>query len=537
MSKLSRVILSLVLAAAMILPAAAFAAEAPVGNVLTIQLALRPNLDIHWNAGSTGALLQTQMYDGLYRYTETGFELSGATSVDVSEDGLTWTFHLRPEAVWTDGKPVTAEDYVNSFRRLVDPAIGTIYARDYGQFVKNGVAVIEGEVPVEELGVKAVDDFTLEIELENVCAFFDALLCYTAFFPLRTDALVEDGLGNWAWEVEHSVTNGPLKMVSCDEEQEIVFVKNEEYWDAANVKLDGMIVKLVDDTNTALSLLTTGAVDLIFGFPAEETQRMINEGYYHTAPNLATNFLLVNCQKEPLSDPLVRKALSLSFDREYLSDVLFSGTKQPAKAYIGNGFPGSTPDEDFRTEGGDLLEYNPDKARELLAEAGFPDGAGFPIIDISYSNTSADYVVLFEYLQAVWEEELGITATLSPIENAAMAELRDAGQFDITPQGWGADYFDASNMLSIFVTDNFINGGRYSSDAYDGAFETSNKTVDNAVRIQLLHDAEETLVASDMGIIPLYHSSYVHLYSEDVLENVKINANAKVMLTQLIVKK
>ena len=252
MSKVSRSIVALALAVLMLVPMGALAgAVAPTGNVLTIQLPLRPNLDIHWNAGNTGALLQTQIYEGLYNYTETGYELRGATSVDVSEDGLTWTFKLRPEAVWTDGKPVTAQDYVNSFRRLVDPAVGTIYAKDYGQFIKNGLAVVDGKVPVDQLGVKAIDDFTLEIQLENVCPFFDALLCYTAFYPLRTDTIKEAGLGYWAWDVNSLITNGPLKMTYCDEEQEMIFEKNPTYWDAANVKLDGLVVKLVDDTNTA----------------------------------------------------------------------------------------------------------------------------------------------------------------------------------------------------------------------------------------------------------------------------------------------
>jgi oligopeptide transport system substrate-binding protein len=535
-----RKFLSMALAVALLMSFASFgsfAAAEEGSNILTIALQLRPNLDIHWNAGTTGALLMGVMYEGLYNYTESGFELAGATSVEVSDDGLTWTFKLREDAVWTDGKPVTAQDYVNSMRRLVNPEIGSIYASDYGQFLKNGLAVVNGETPVEELGVTAVDEFTLQIELQDVCAFFDALLCYTSFFPLRTDAVLEDGLGYWAWDTERSITNGPLKMVYCDEEQEIRYEKNESYWNAQNVSLDGLVVKLVDDSNTMLSLLTTGTVDLIFSYPSEETQRMIDDGYYHNAPNLATNFLLVNNEREPLTDPRVRKALSISFDREYLTDVLFMGTKKAAEAYVGNGFPGSSPAQDFRDEGGALLEYDPELARQLLTEAGFPGGAGFPVLEISYSNSSADYVVLFEYLQAVWEEELGITVTLSPIENAAMAELRDAGQFDITPQGWGADYFDASNMLSIFVTGNFINGGRYSDSAFDDAYTQSLNTIDNAERMALLHEAERLLVDVDMGIIPLYHSAYVYLYKDGTLSNVKINANAKVMLEDIIVTK
>lgn len=531
-----RKLLSWVLIAVMALSFASFASAEGAPNELVISFGLRPNLDIHWNAGTDGAVIMTQMYEGLYQYTETGFELAGATDVEVSEDGLTWTFTLRENAVWSDGQPVTAHDYVNSMRRLVNPEVNSIYMTDYGQFLKNAAAISAGEMPVEELGVTAADDYTLVIELADVCAYFDALLCYTAFFPLRTDMIEEDGLGYWAWNAEKSVTNGAMKMVFCDEEQEIVLEKNETYWNAENIKLDKLTVKLVDDMNTRMSLLTTGAVDMIFGVPSEETQRMIDAGYYHNAPNLATNFLLVNCQEEPLSNPLVRRALSLAFDREYMAEVLYMGTKIPATGYVGNGFPGSTPDKDFREEGGTLVKYDPDEARALLVEAGYPGGEGIPVIEVLFSNASTDSVINFEYLQAVWEEELGITIQLSPIENATMAELRDGGQFGITPQGWGADYFDASNMLSIFVTGNFINGGRFSSQVFDDNYNNSIHEADNAKRMEMLHAAEQNLI-EEMGIIPLYHSSYVFLYNEDIVSNVRVNANAKVILTDCVVTK
>ncbi len=533
-----RKVLSLVLVALMLLTGSVAAfAEAQQPNELTIVLGTRPNLDPHWNAGSTGALLMNQIYEGLYNYTETGFELAGATEVNVSEDGMTWTFKLREDAKWSDGKPVVAQDYVNSMRRLVDPEISTIYMNDYGQFLKNGPAISKGEMKVEELGVKAIDDYTLEIQLENVCAFFDALLCYSTFYPLRTDTFEEDGLGNWAWDVSKLVTNGPLKMIACDEEQEMVFDKNENYWNKDNIKLDKLTVKLVDDTNTVLSLLTTGEADLVFDYPSEETETMAEQGLFHSYPNLATNFLLVNNTKEPYNDPRVRKALSMTIDREFVCEVLFMNTKDPATGYIGHGFPGASDEKDFRSEGGDLLSYDPEGARKLLKEAGYENGENFPVLEIAFSNSNADFKVLFEYMQAVWEEELGIKVQLTPMENAAMAEQRDAGKFDITPQGWGADYVDVSNMLSIFVTGNFINGGRYSNEIYDKTFEEALVTMDKAERMEKLHIVENTLVAEDMGIIPLYHSSYKMLYDENVVSNVRVNSNSKVILTDVVVTK
>ncbi len=532
-----RKILSLFLAILMAASLTVAAAQEAAPNVLTYSMGTKPNVDPHWNAGSTGAMLLGLMYEGLYNYTQTGYALAGATSVDISEDGLTWVFHLREDAVWSDGKPVTAENYVYSMKRLVNPEIATTYMLDYGQFLKNGTAISKGEKPLEELGVTAVDDFTLQIELENVCTFFDTILCYSAFYPLREEFVLEDGTGNWAWDVARSITNGKMNMTFCDEEQQIILEKSTTYWNKDAVALDKLDVKLIDDTNSALSMLLTGSVDMITAYPSEETQRLREEGYYHSTSALATNFLLVNTQKEPLNNPNVRKALALSIDRAYLSEVLLVGTKTPAVSYIGKGFPGSTSDKDFRTEGGDLFAYDPEAARAALAEAGFPGGEGFPVLECSYSNASADYTIIFEYLQAVWEEELGLTVVLSPTENAAMTELRDAGKFDITPQGWGADYLDASNMLSIFVTGNFINAGRYSNAKFDELYTKSLSTMDMAERVALLQEAEKILVVEDWGIIPLYHSNSVALYQDSVVSNVTFNSTGKVILENCVVTK
>ena len=536
-----RKLLALVLAVMMMFSCASFAMadEAASENVVTIAMETSPNLDTHWNAGSTGAWLMAQMYEGLYRVTATGFELAGATSVDVSDDATVWTFHLREDAVWNDGKPVTASDYVYSMQRLVDPSVGSTYMRDYGQFLKNGTAISDGTMEVSELGVKAIDDYTLEITLEQPCTYFDSILTYSTFYPLRSDCVTEDGTGNWAWDVSKSITNGYLNMVSCDEDQEIVFEKNQTYYGKDTVALDKLVVKLIDDSNTTLSLLETGEVDLITTYPSEETERLQEAGLYHSTSALSSNFLLVNTQDtegNALADAKVRKALSLCIDRDFLCNTLLLGTKTPATAYVGHGFPGSSSDVDFRTEGGDLVATDVEQAQALLAEAGYPNGEGFPVITCSYSNNSADYTTIFEYLQATWEENLGITVQLEPMEKAAMTELRDAGKFDITPQGWGADYMDASNMLSIFVTGNFINAGKYSSEAFDEAYNKSLETIDQAERMNLLHEAEKVLVEDDCGMIPLYHSNAVALYSDDVLENVVIGANGKVLLKDIVHK-
>jgi len=330
-------------------------------------------------------------------------------------------------------------------------------------------------------------------------------------------------------------------MTSCDPEQEIVLEKNPEYYGKDDVKLDKLVVKLVDDTNTTLQLFETGAVDLIDSFPSEETDRLKAAGYYHSVPSLYTRFLLVNNNAEGLSDPRVRKALSLVIDREFVSDVTLGGSFIAADTYVGAGFPGKTDAADFHTDGGPLFSTTATdediaEAQKLMAEAGYPNGEGFPLLTCSYAS-SPNYDLLFQYLEAVWSENLGITVKLDPMEAAAMTELRDAGKFLITPQGWGPDWLDASNMLSIFVTGNFINAGRYSNEAFDKAYADAKVTFDTEPRLDLLHEAERILIEEDMGIIPLYHRHAVALYRDSDLSGVKFDADRKVMYCDIEVTK
>ena len=540
-------LLSIVLCALLMLAVVPFA-SAEGENVLTIAMGTKPNLDLHWNAGSTGASLMNMLYEGLYKISENSIELAGATSRDVSEDGLTLTYHLREDAKWSDGKPVTAADYVYSMKRLVDPEVSSVYMLDYGQYLLNGAAISNGEKSLDELGVTAIDDYTLEIKLEQPCSYFETMLTYTSFFPLREDCVAFEGDAEvresnwrWAWNAEKHITNGRMILESCDEEQEIVLVKNPYYYGKDDVKLDKLVVKLSDDANTVLQLFETGAVDMIDSFPSEETERLKAAGYYHSVPSLYTRFLLVNNNAEGLSDARVRKALSLVIDREFLSDGILSGSFIAADTYVGAGFPGATSEADFHTDGGPLFSTTATdediaEAQQLMADAGYPGGEGFPLLVCSYAS-NPNYDLLFQYLSSVWEENLGITVKLDPMEPAAMTELRDAGKFLITPQGWGPDWLDASNMLSIFVTGNFINAGRYSNEAFDKAYADAMAEYDTKTRLDLLHDAERQLIVEDMGIIPLYHRHAIALYRDSEVSNVKFDADRKVMYCDVEVTK
>jgi oligopeptide transport system substrate-binding protein len=511
-------------------------------NVLTMMLSTQPNLDIHWNAGSEGAWLLSELYEGLFHYTEKGFELAGATSYDVSKDGLTWTFKLRKDAKWSDGKPVTAKDYVYSMQRLVDPKVKTTYMKDYGQFLKNGLDIANGKMDVSQLGVTAKDDYTLVIQLQNVCAYFDAILCYTTYYPLRKDFVKEDGTGYWAWDTREP-TNGPMTMTACDEDQEIVLEKSKTYWNAKTIKTDKIVVKLANDDNTKLAMLMTGKADMIFNYPSEEKKNLQDKGYYHSTQNLFVRFLMLNQTKGVTMNANLRKALSLCIDRKYLCETVFSGSYIPATGFIGKGFTGTKSTVDYRVEAGDLFSTSADvKAAKqymdkALKELGYAKASDVPAIEILYAKSNADFTTLFEYLQSVWQEQLGLTIVITPMENSAMQAVRDKGDFMITPQGWGPDYYDVSNTFSILYSTNFINPAHYNSKTFDSLYDQSLVTVDNVKRIKLLQQAEKTLITDDMGCIPLWHMRAVALFSDKVCSNVKFTSDKHVLFDQVIVTK
>jgi oligopeptide transport system substrate-binding protein len=483
------------------------------------------------------SMMINMLYEGLYRYSATGVELAGAESVEVSDDGLVWTLALRKDAKWSDGVPVTAHDYVFSIRRLVNPDIGSGYALAHGGFLKNAEACFNGELPFEELGVRAADDYTLEITLAQPCAYFNTLLAATTFFPLREGIASMDGTGDWTTDPATFVSNGPMKFVEFNMEQYAVLEKSDTYYGRDGVKLDRLTLKMAPDTNTRLALFNAGEVDFITDFPSEETEALISQGVYHSVPRLMSAYLYVNLDREPFDDPRVRRAFALCIDREFLGDVLLSGTKIPATTYVGMGFPGTAPDRDFYSESPAMVYYDPEEARSLLADAGYPGGQGMPVLELPYRSATKDNATVFEYLQSVWREELGVESTLIPQEGAAVNLARDEHRFHFFLENWGADFFDASDLLSLHTTGHFMNYSNYNSDEYNRLLEESKFTVDNAARLGMLHQAEQLLVVQDMAIIPMYYWANKYVFRDDVLGNVSYAADGTPKFVDFVVSR
>lgn len=335
-------------------------------------------LDPQLNNATDGADVIQHLFVGLTMKDKNNAVVPAvAKNWDVSDDGLVWTFHLRDDALWSDGKPVVADDFIYAWKRALDPATGSEYAYQV-YYVKNAQKINAGELGVDELGVKAIDDKTLEVTLEAATPYFTQLTAFPTLFPVRED-IVSKNPDAWANDPKTLVSNGPYKLTKFELKNEIVMEKNTKFFDAANLPGEKLVFKLTDDDAAALAAYKTGELDICESFPAEETDAMKATGEYFVEPIIGTYFFCVEVQPkegnpEILQDPKFRKALALAIDREYVIEVA-QNNALPAYAFVPNGMA-DADNGDFRENGGNYFgngDYAADvaEAKALLNEIGF----------------------------------------------------------------------------------------------------------------------------------------------------------------------
>jgi oligopeptide transport system substrate-binding protein len=335
-------------------------------------------LDPQLNNATDGADVIQHLFVGLTMKDKNNAIVPGvAKSWDISDDGLVWTFHLRDDAVWTDGKPVTANDFIYAWKRALDPATGAEYAYQI-YYVRNAAKINAGEAKTEELGVKAIDDKTLEVTLEAATPYFTQLTAFPTLFPVRED-IVSKNPDTWANDPQTLVSNGPYKLTKFDLKNQIVLEKNSKYFDAADLPGTKLVFKLTDDDAAALSAYKTGELDICESFPPEETEAMKATGAFHVEPIIGTYFYCVEVQPREgnpdiLQNPKFRKALALAIDRDYVIEVA-QNNALPAYAFVPKGMV-DADGGDFRENGGNYFgsgDYATDvaEAKALLNEIGY----------------------------------------------------------------------------------------------------------------------------------------------------------------------
>lgn len=499
--------------------AAAQTTESTGDKELAVQIGPDPEtIDPALNSAVDGGNMLLHAYECLLTVGEDGTLQPGqAESYDVSEDGLTWTFHLRDGLKWSDGSDLTANDFVYSWKRVCNPEVAAPYAETVLGMVKGYDEAIDGNL--DALGVSAPDDSTLVVELANPCSYFGSLAAFATLSPVQ-EATIEANGEAWATAPETYVSNGPFYMTEWVPGSHITFSKNPYYWNADAIKLDRLKFVLMEDSNAAYSAYQTGEVLMIKDVPTEEIPSLTGTDDFYVDPIIGTYYISLNIQKAPFDDVNVRKALSLAIDREYVASTLMQGTYTAAGNFMGPGWMDTDGTEFMSNANGGKpyidttnFEANLEEAKQLLADAGYPDGEGFPTI--SYTTNDAGYhKVVAEYLQQAWAE-LGIDLQVNIVEWSSFTPMRRSGDFEVARNGWVGDYSDPSNMLELFCTTNGNNDGKFSNADFDAAIDTSRSTLDAAERSTALHTAEDILM-DQAGCIPLAYYNDFWLQSSKI---------------------
>ena len=469
------------------------------------------------NFALDGATVDSNIFEGLLRTNFNNRPEPGcAESWDVSPDGLKWTFHLRENLRWSDGVPLTASHFRDGILRLVDSHTGSAYAT-LGFFIKNAESFYNGKTQSADVGLYAPDDRTLIIELEHVNPLMLYFMAQPHFLPARMDIVNENPRG-WAAHPETTISNGPFKLESWRHGPggEISIVKNPSYWDSENVKIDRVRMVLIGDGNTALAAFRAGRVDYMTSVPSLMAPILLQRGEAVSEPTYTAYFYEFNTTRKPFDDARVRRAFTLAIDRKIITDKIVLGGNIPASGMICPYIPGRTDSEDFRTEGGVLIPVsaNVDEARRLMAEAGYPNGEGFPQVTYKYSSSSGKKLIP-EVLQGMWKTALGVKVNLANEEWKVFLTTRRNGDFDMAESGWAMDYPDASNLLETFMSGSQNNSGKYSSPIFDSLMKKAAIEPDRVKRINYMHEAEKILI-DDMPAAPLY------FYSATVMKSPRV---------------
>ena len=488
-------------------------------KVLSVQIGPNPEtLDPALNSAVDGGNMILHTFECLLTVDEEGKLAPGqAESWETSEDGLTWTFHLRDGLKWSDGSDLTANDFVYSWQRVCDPNTAAPYAETVLSMVEGYEEAIAGDIT--KLNVVAVDDKTLEVHLSSACYYFGSLAAFATLSPVQ-QATIEANGDAWAVDASTYISNGSFYISEWVPGSYIMCTKNPNYWNADAVKLDAIKFNLIEDANASYSAYQTGEVLFIKDVPTEEIPSLEGNPEFHVDPIIGTYYLSLNTQKAPFDDANVRKALSLAIDREYVAGTLMQGTYTAASNFMGPGWVDTDGSQFIDNANGgqpyiDIAnhEANVEEAKRLLAEAGYPDGEGFPAI--TYSTNDVGYhKVVAEYLQQAWAE-LGITLDVDIVEWASFTPMRRNGDYEASRNGWVGDYSDPSNMLDLLYSTNGNNDGKFNNAEYDAAMDISRTTLDAAERSEALHKAEDILM-DQAGCVPVAYYNDFWLQSSKI---------------------
>ncbi len=510
--------------------AAPSAAETTAANkdfTLSVCIASQPEtIDPSKNTSVDGATLTVHAFEGLMVINDKLEVVPGAAeSYKVSDDGLVYTFTLR-DAKWSDGQPVKASDFVYSWQRLVDPATASEYS--YMIDMVAGVAdVIYADDPatvtpemVKAIGIKALNDKTVEVTLANKSAYFLEIAAFPSCVPLREDIITANG-DNWALEPATYIGNGPYMLKEWVANSHMIYEKNPNYYNLEALGPTQIKFALMDDVNAMYAAFKNDELSLIDDVPPDEIAALKADGSLSIEGQLGTYYVSFNTQMAPFDNAKVREAFSLVIDRNFIVEKVAQGGQVPAPAFVPMKLSDNEPGSDFRANGGDYYSVaaadykaNCDKARALLAEAGYPEGKGLPAVEYVY-NTSEGHKAIAEALQNMWQTELGVTVSIANQDWAVFIVTRQDGNFQIARDGWLGDYNDPSTFLSLFTSTSGNNNPQFNNPAFDDLMMKVSTSSDRAERMTLMHDAEDILM-TEAAVAPIYYYTDLFLIKDNI---------------------
>ncbi|HLY10067.1 MAG TPA: peptide ABC transporter substrate-binding protein [Planctomycetota bacterium] len=497
------------------------------------------------------------LFEGLCVYDPKDLSLKPgiAERWDIAEHGTKYTFHLRT-AKWSNGDPVTARDFEWSWKRVLDPVFGSKYVEQISNYLKNAkgyfngasadlilkgwsetaakkrdedaaslaelaqkrhVAALRGclerekdetvaaqlrkaveeasrrvDVPLDQVGVQATDDHTLVVTLEAPTAYFLDLAAFFTYFPVHRPS-VDAGGKNWT-RPGNLVGNGPFRLKEWKIKEYILLEKNPNYWDAANVADLKLKFLPIENATTAFNLYDKGRIHWLNDVPRDYIEELLKRPDYYTGPMLTTYFYGFNLKKDVLGKKKVRQALARAIDKVKITKFISRAGEIPANSFVPPGMLGYTP--------ATMGSYDPEAAKALLAEAGYPDGKGFPKFEILY-NTQEGHRNIASAIQEMWRNTLHIETELRNVEFKVMLEMQNHLEFDITRRAWIADYNDPNTFLDMFTSTNGQNNTDFKNPEYDRLIASAGKELDPARRMTILHDAEAILM-EELPIMPIY---------------------------------
>jgi oligopeptide transport system substrate-binding protein len=497
------------------------------------------------------------LYEGLTVYDPKDLSVKPgvAEKWTLSEDGTTYTFHLR-DAKWSNGEAVTARDYEWSWKRVLDPALGSEYVEQISSYLKNAKAYYNGaaadgtlshwqetkpeqrvkdaeslvpmvqkrhaepiqallktekdaavagplrkaleeasrrpDIALHQVGVKATDDKTLVVTLESPTAYFLDLAAFFTYFPVHRKTVETHGK-NWT-RPGTLVGNGPFMLKEWKVKEHLLLVKNPHYWDAANVADIKLKFLPIEDASTAFNLYEKGRIHWLTDVPRDYIEELLKRPDFHSGPFLTTYFYGFNTTKGPTKDKKVRQALARAVDKEKIVKYITRAGELPAGSIVPTGLPGYAPPS--------MASYDPEAARKLLAEAGYPDGKGFPKIEILY-NTQESHKKVAAAIQEMWRQTLKIDVELRNVEWKIYLDMQSRLEFDVIRRAWIADYNDPNTFLDMFTTANGNNNTGFSNARYDGLVADAARERDPGKRMKMLADAE-TILMDELPVFPIY---------------------------------